>query len=151
MQIISNMALISINETLIIQVISFLVFLFLINRLMFRPLKKTMTARDQHIEGIKHDIVAAKNHYDQITNQIKDQDSALRKEATALRETLEASAGQQADEIFTSVRKEIADQSAKAKQDISARVVEARKKLQKESEDLALNMMEKILDRRLQP
>ena len=39
MQIISNIALISINETLVVQLISFLIFLFIINRIMFRPLR----------------------------------------------------------------------------------------------------------------
>ena len=45
MQIISNIALISINETLIVQLISFLIFLFVINRIMFRPLRKTVGPR----------------------------------------------------------------------------------------------------------
>ena len=35
MQIVSNVALISINETLVVQLISFLIFLFVINRIMF--------------------------------------------------------------------------------------------------------------------
>ena len=39
MQIVSVEALLSINETLIFQLLSFLIFLFIIKRMMFRPLR----------------------------------------------------------------------------------------------------------------
>jgi len=45
MQIVSNVALISINETMVVQLISFLIFLFVINRVMFRPLRESMHER----------------------------------------------------------------------------------------------------------
>ena len=45
MQIITNIALISINETLIVQLLSFLIFLFIINRVMIRPLRGVMSDR----------------------------------------------------------------------------------------------------------
>ena len=67
MQIISNIALISINETLIVQVISFLIFLYIINRIMFRPLRSVTAERENHIKGIQKDIVEAENKLDALT------------------------------------------------------------------------------------
>ena len=63
MQIISNIALISINETVIIQVISFLIFLYIINRIMFRPLRNVMADRENHIKMLQQDIVAAEKKW----------------------------------------------------------------------------------------
>jgi F-type H+-transporting ATPase subunit b len=151
MEIISNIALISINETLIVQVIGFLIFLFVINRIMFRPLQNVMSDRDIHIEGIKRDIVQAQKEVTSFTSQIQEQDIAAREEAFGLRDQLEAAGSQQAKEIFESVKKEIVANSQKIQKEIEVRIAEERQSLEKESEALALNIIEKILDRRQQP
>ncbi len=148
MEIISNIALISINETLIVQVVGFLVFLFVINRIMFRPLRNVMSDRDIHIERVKRDITQAQKEVASITSQIQEQDAATRKEALALKDDLEATGSQQAKEIFESVKKEIAADRKKVQQEIEVRIAEERKAVKKESEDLALNIIEKIIGRR---
>ena len=151
MDIISNIALISINETLIVQVIGFLVFLFVINRIMFRPLRNVMADRDIHIEGVKRDIIQAQKDVASITSQIQEQEAATRQEAMALKDDLETNGSQQAKEIFASVKKEIVASSQKVQQEIAARIAEERQAVEKESQALALNIIDKILDRRQQP
>jgi len=148
MEIISNVALISINETLIVQVVGFLIFLFVINRIMFRPLRNVMSDRDIHIERIKRDIIQAQKEVASITSQIQEQDAATRKEALELKDDLEAAGSQQAKAIFKSVKKEITADRKKVQQEIELRIAEERKAVKKESEALALNIIEKILDRR---
>jgi len=150
MDIISNIALISINETLIVQVVGFLIFLFVINRIMFRPLRNVMSDRDIHIERVKRDITQAQKDVATFTGQIREQETATRQEALELKDDLEATGSQQAKEIFRSVKKEIAADRQKVQQEIEVRIAEERKAVKKESEDLALNIIEKILDRRLQ-
>jgi F-type H+-transporting ATPase subunit b len=151
MEIISNIALISINETLIVQVIGFLVFLFVINRIMFRPLRNVMSDREIHIERVKRDIIQAQNEVASITSQIQEQEVATRQEAMALKDELETNGSQQAKEIFTSVKEKIVISSQKVQQEISVRIAEERQSLEKESQALALNIIDKILDRRQQP
>jgi len=148
MEIISNIALISINETLIVQVIGFLIFLFLINRIMFRPLQNVMADRDIYIERVKLDIDQARKKIDTMTSQIEEQEAEVKKEAFDLKEQREKIGNQQAKEIFAAVRQEIADTSANVQKDIDSKIAEARKSLQKESETLAVSIIEKILDRR---
>ena len=148
MEIISNIALISINETMIVQVVGFLVFLFILNRIMFRPLLNVISDRDIHIERIKRDITRCQKEVASIASQIQKQEAATRKEALELMEDLEAAGSQQAREIFKSVKKEIAANREKVKQEIEVRIAEERKSVKKESEALALNIIEKILDRR---
>jgi F-type H+-transporting ATPase subunit b len=151
MEIISNIALISINETLIVQVIGFLIFLFVINRVMFRPLRNVMSDRDIHIERVQRDIIQAQKEVASITSQIQEQEAATRKEALALKDDLESDGSQQAKEIFESVKKEIVASSQKVQQEIAVRISEERQSLEKESKALALNIIEKILGRRQQP
>ena len=151
MEIISNIALISINETLIVQVIGFLIFLFVINRVMFRPLRNVMSDRDIHIERVQRDIIQAQKEVASITSQIQEQEAATRKEALELKDDLESDGSQQAKEIFESVKKEIVASSQKIQQEIAVRISEERQALEKESKALALNIIEKILGRRQQP
>lgn len=149
MQIIENIALISINETLFVQLISFLIFMFIINRIMFRPLRDTMIERDIYVAGIKHDIVEAENELDKINSQLKSQESSTRKEANELRKELENMGNQKAAEMFASVREEISGLKDETEKEVEAMIAEARKYFKDESEILATSIMEKLLDRRL--
>ena len=148
MEIISNVALISINETLIVQVVGFLLFLFVINRIMFRPLRNVMSDRDIHIERVQRDITQAQKEVDSITGQIQQQETATRKEALALKDDLEAAGSQQAKEIFESVKKQITADREKIQQEIEVRLAQERQAVEKESQALALNIIDKILNRR---
>jgi len=150
MQIISNVALISINETLIFQVISFLIFLFIINRIMFRPLRKVMNERETYIEDVQKDIVVAENQFEDLNHQIQAQENTVRDEAFKQKEQLEASGSQQASEIMTSTREEINALRAEAQKEVNAQISAARKHVQKESEDLAKDIIETVLYRRQQ-
>jgi F-type H+-transporting ATPase subunit b len=150
MEIISSIALISINETLFVQIIGFLIFLYLINRIMFRPLRNVMADRDIYIERVKLDIDQAQNKIDEMTSQIEEQEAEVKEEAFELKEQREEIGNRQAREIFAAVRQEIADTSAKVQKDIDNKISEARQSLKIESEALAMNIIEKILDRRQQ-
>lgn len=149
MQIISKMALISINETLIVQVVSFLIFLFIINRLMFRPLREVMSERDSHMEDVKKDIRSAREKIEAINGQIRRQEAEVKNEAFKLKEKLENKGQQQAQTIFETARSEMAAAKARVKADIEKQMTEAKSAVQRESELLAVTMIEKILDRRL--
>ena len=151
MEIISNIALISINETLIVQVFSFLVFLFIINRIMFRPLRNVIHERESYIQNLQNDIAAAEDEYESLTGQINEQERTLKKEAQQITAKLEKAANQQSDEIIAVTRKEIDDLKKKAENEIKTQLIEARKQVQMESEALALSIMEKVLERGLAP
>ena len=149
MQIISTTALISINGTLIAQVVSFLIFLFVINRIMIRPLQNSMAERDNHIEQMKQDIVDADKDVENISMELEERKSAAIAEALGITKELDQSGSKKADEIFVSARSEVAALKEKATKEVDAQLAEATKHLKKESEALAINVMEKILDRRL--
>ena len=149
MQIISNMALITINETLLVQLISFLIFVFIINRIMFRPLQGIMSERDNYIQKVHTDITDANNELDKLAIQLKESEAAAKNEAFKFREKQEELANNQAADIFASARQEITTIKERSETQITAQIAEARKSLKKESEALALSIMEKILDRRL--
>jgi F-type H+-transporting ATPase subunit b len=149
MEVISNIALISINETLFVQLISFLILMVLMNRIMFRPLRETMHNRQDYIQKLESDILNADNELKDVTSQLKARAAAIKNEAFQLKGELEESGEKEAGEIFSTAQKEIEKLKEKTRQDIEAQISEARKYLKTESETLAVRVMEKILDRRL--
>ncbi len=149
MHIISNIALISINETLLVQLLSFLIFLFIINRIMFRPLQNVRSERVNYMDKITMDTVDAIKELESLTHKLKKQESVAIKKALGLKHEIEESGSVQAAEITASARKQIETLKEAAEAEVEAQISEARKHLQKESETLAVNIMEKLLERRL--
>ena len=149
MQIVSNIALVSINETVFVQLISFLIFLFIINRVMFRPLRDTMLKRDQHVKQIQDDITHQENQLQSLKNKISERESSVRTEALEMKKKLEDSGNQEAGGIISTTRQEIEDLRKKSARDVENKLSEARKSLKQESERLVSDIMEKALDRRL--
>ncbi len=149
MDIVNNVALISINETLVVQLLSFLVFLFIINRIMFRPLRETMAERDIFMETIREDIAAANNELKSLHRTTQERSAAIRQEAMAVKATVEEAAHRQAAEVIAATQQQISQLSATTEKEVSAMVATARKDLQKEAKQLTVDIMEKILDRKL--
>ena len=149
MQIISNIALITINETLFIQLITFLIFLFIINRIMIQPLRDVTHEREAHIQKIQLDSTAAGQKVDQLLKQIAKQETKVINTANDIREKIEESGKHEADEIVQEAHREVEKLSQANHRELTALVAEAKKSVQKEAETIAHDMMEKLLDRRL--
>ena len=149
MQIISNVALISINETFLVQIISFLIFLFIINRIMIRPLRGIVQQRRNLVADIHQEMTDAQKDLEDSVRQIQHKEAAMLKAANDLRAKLEADGNREAQGIVSAARTEVETQRQKAEAEISALIVDARKDLLAEAETLTAYIMEKILDRRL--
>jgi F-type H+-transporting ATPase subunit b len=149
MQIVSNVALISINETFLVQLVSFLIFLFILNRIMIRPLRDVVQQRKDLVEDIQQEMTDAQAELEESVLQIRSKEAAVLSTASDLRAQLEDDGNRQAQEIVAAAVSEIANLRRKAEFEVSAQISEARKSLQKESETVAIRIMEKILDRRL--
>ncbi|MDM8536096.1 F0F1 ATP synthase subunit B [Desulfobacterales bacterium HSG17] len=149
MQIISNIALITINETMIVQLVSFLIFVFLLNRVMVRPLLATMDEREEFISNLRQETENTEENLNKLTAQMRNQEDTARADALAAMKEAEETGKQQASEIFDSAYQEIAGLRDKTQKQINKQIAEARKHISKESEVLAVNIMEKVLERRL--
>jgi len=149
MQIVSNVALISINETLVVQLISFLIFLFVINRIMFRPLRRTMQEREHYVEGIRIDIEEAEKKLEQTMQEARDEDAAVRNAGLQMIAEMEKQGNEEAGNIIDVAREVIARKGGEARQDIDAQVANARKSIVAEAEKLSVRVMENVLGRRL--
>ncbi|MFO7494503.1 MAG: hypothetical protein R6X05_02585 [Desulfobacterales bacterium] len=148
-QIVSNIALISINATLVVQLISFLIFLFLINGILIQPLRRTMAERADYLDRMKLDILEAQKEMTRLLKQLADREKLVRNQALQATKEMENEGLRSASEILRDVRQEMESLRSRTRQTVSDQLTVARERLEQESEGLALSIMEKLLDRRL--
>lgn len=149
MQIISNIALISINETMVVQLVSFLLFVFIINRVMFRPLQDSMSEREGYMTALSLEIKDSEKEISDLVSRMKTQEAAARNDANASRMALEEEGGRKAADILAESNREILELKRKTEANVQSQLNEAKKYLEEESEALAVQVMEKVLGRRL--
>ena len=149
MQIISNIALISINETLVVQLISFLIFLFIINRIMIRPLRATMAESDNYIQVVREDILDSKREFEEILDESRQEEKEIRQAALQIVADMESLGSHEAQDIMGGARKEIAAMKKQTQDEIERLLAEAMTSVQKEAEVLSVSIMEKILGRKV--
>ncbi len=149
MEVISTVALISINATLAAQLISFLIFLFIINRLMFRPLQDVMGERERCVEDMQQEIVAAEADINDILTILEEEETKAKQEALAIQKNLEKEGIQQAETALKETTAEIERLKAETSQAVEQQILEVKQHLAQESEKLSRIIMEKALDRSL--
>jgi F-type H+-transporting ATPase subunit b len=149
MRIESAIALISINATLIIQLLSFLIFLFIINRIMFKPLVEVQGSRESRMEAVRLQISEAEQTVARMIAELEQKELQAKDEAFERQKVLDADAQQQVNEIFDAVKAEIETLKVQTNRNVKAQIQNAREHLAAESKKLSRVIMEKTLDRRL--
>jgi F-type H+-transporting ATPase subunit b len=149
MEIITNTELVSINATMLAQLVSFLIFLFLITRIMIRPLLETVTARREHLQKLQKEIAASSEELSQATARVRQEQAALRAEAFAESEQLESSGKREAKGILRQARAEIAALKDQTLAEAGVRIETAKGELARDIEPIVAAIMEKILERRV--
>ncbi len=151
MEIISNIALISINETLVVQMLSFLVFMFILNRIMIRPLRGSRHDREIYIEKLSVEISTSQKEMKEIAAQIESQEDSTRQAAHNIQKETVALGSQEANGILEAAKQDVVALRRQTNAEIEATLSEFRKTLEEEAKIIAVNFMEKALSRRLSP
>jgi F-type H+-transporting ATPase subunit b len=151
MEIVTQSELVSINGTLLVQAASFLIFLFLIERVMFRPLWRTVQDRRGYLHQLQRDIKTHEQKLDEMTEKLEKDAATLKEDAFTQSEKLEAEAKLEARGMMRQTRAEIAARKKKDLEEIQRRVEDLQKQLAGEVEPLVASIIAKVLDRRWQP
>jgi F-type H+-transporting ATPase subunit b len=150
MEIISATALISINETLLAQLISFLIFLFVLNRVMIQPLIQIIDQRKGYLLDVKNDIQKASADLDKINKDLDQQRKDVLKNADGVVKKLEADANKNASAVMDAARSQISVLRQETEDKVAQEVKDARNQLAGEIDAITTKIMEKVLHRSLQ-
>jgi F-type H+-transporting ATPase subunit b len=135
--------MISINATLVLQVIHFLVLAFILNRLMLQPLLRLIKERAAHIANTKAEI----ENLEEESVRLKDDFLARETDARAQLRSMGIS---EADEALTTSRKEVASMREEADQEAEKQYEKTRPFLDGQAGSLADEIIERVIGRRIQ-
>ncbi|MCF8062145.1 MAG: ATP synthase F0 subunit B [Deltaproteobacteria bacterium] len=141
--------MISVNATIFIQVIHFLLMVFILNRLMLRPVMRQIDGREEHIVQARKDAEDLAAEAERLARERADMERNARKGAAGERTALKEEASSAAEAIFEDTRKEVAAIRERADQEIQSQVEKAKAALDQEVAVLADEIAEKIAGRRV--
>ena len=140
--------MISINiYEIIMQMVNFLILLYLLNRFLIKPLSEFIEKRSG---DIKREIDEAKNNKEQSEKLLEEQRVVLndaRQEAKTIREKAEENSQKEKEMIVAGAKKESDQLLNQAKKDIELVVDKAKKDLVNEVGEISVTLAESVLKR----
>lgn len=141
--------MISINATLFVQVFHFLVILFILNRLMLRPIMRQISEREEHMKKMKVDSEKIAADAEQLAEKRSAIVSEARKKAMHERSQLKYDAFYAAEELFEESRQEVHRIRERANAQAQEQIENAKKALGQEAAMLADEITERVVGRRI--
>lgn len=142
--------MISINATLAVQLVHFLLLLFIMNRLMLQPLLKLIREREDYTKRTKSEIKELEVKIGQLQEEFVAKENGARKDAAQERSELMNSGMSESDGYLNKSREEVSTIRGKAEKDVSAEVNNTQPQLEEQASSLVDGIMEKIIGRRVE-
>jgi F-type H+-transporting ATPase subunit b len=118
--------MLSLDGTLIVQLVNFIVFLLILNAIFFKPVGAAIAKRRAYIDGLKHDIEQAQMDAKTLRAQAEERRAAARREAEEAIARARVATGTETDAIVTAAQAEASGIVAKAHADVAHEVESAR-------------------------
>jgi F-type H+-transporting ATPase subunit b len=141
--------LISLDKSLLIQMINFLVLLFILWKLLYKPLVAQMDERSGAIKRSLDEAQAARLEAQREREEHAQKLQAAYGEAKAIRETALKEAAEEQRKLVDAARNEAARLIADARSEMEQDVRRARQELRQEVSDLAVTVAERLMRKSL--
>lgn len=142
--------MISINATLFVQVIQFLILVFILNRVMFRPILKVIRERNLYIKKRRNDIGNLEEETIRLRDEYLSRKTDARKKAAQARSEIRNAGIEKAEEFECDSRKQVAVIKTEADKEAKAEVERTMPLLQGEAATLADEIIERVIGRRME-
>ena len=139
--------MISLNFTLIIQMINFLALLFVLNLILFRPIRNIIKERNQIIEDFNTDITSLTDEAQDAMDQFEQKILEARKEGMARVQNMKDEGEEAEAELLTITNEEVQAIIEEARKKVASDIQEARTQLQDQVQAFSLAVTEKVLGR----
>jgi F-type H+-transporting ATPase subunit b len=143
--------MISVNATLLIQVFNFLILLFVLNRILFRPTLRVLKERSEYMERTRQEIREFERKTEARLKDYQSQEIHAHKKASKARRAFNHEGYVEAEEIFRSAKKEVMTIKKNVRDKVEQEIAEARHYLSanKDAEHLSYEITDKVIGRRI--
>ena len=141
--------MIDIDWTLYAQIINFLLLVFLLNVVLFRPIRKALKDRQAKLLAQETEINVLTDKGRSLEDEIKEELASARRAGAGARETLKQEGAQAEATLLEEVKRQAELEWATVEKKIKADMAKARASLQKQAQSFAQLLATKILGREL--
>jgi F-type H+-transporting ATPase subunit b len=141
--------MIDIDWTLYAQIINFLLLVFLLNVVLFRPIRNALKDRQAKLLAQETEINVLTDKGRSLEDEIKEELAAARRDGAGARESLKQEGVQAEATLLEEVKRQAELEWATVEKKIKADMAKARKSLQTQTQSFAQLLATKILGREL--
>ncbi|WP_136795155.1 ATP synthase F0 subunit B [Desulfosediminicola sp.] len=141
--------MITMDITLVIQIINMFVLMFLLNGVLYKPVKKILKERSEKLQGMRAEVSDYEKNAQLRQEEVDAKMAKASGKAKAALESARAEAQAAGDAKLTEIKAEADGEKKKQLADISAQFESAKKSLQENLDGFATEMASKILGRSL--
>ncbi len=138
------------NITLFVQMINFLLLLFILNLILFRPIRNIIKERNQIIENFNTDITSLTDEAQDSMQQFEQKILEAKKEGMARIQGMKDEGEQAEAELISATNEDVQAKVEEARKKVESDIQEARTQLQAQVQAFSVAVTEKILGRSIQ-
>jgi F-type H+-transporting ATPase subunit b len=136
--------------TLIVQMVNFLVLLFVLNLILFRPIRNIIKQRNQIIQNFNSEITSLTDEAQDSMDRFEQKVLEAKKEGMIRVQGMKGEGEQAEAELIAATNTEVQAKIQEARQKVRSDVQEARTQLQAQVQAFSVAVTEKVLGRSIQ-
>lgn len=141
--------MVTIDITLVIQIINMIVLMFLLNKVLYQPVKKILKERSEKMQGMQNDVAKFQQNARLRQEEVDAKMSKASGKAKAALDAARAEAQTAGEEKMASIKAEVDEFKEKQLADIKQQIGEAETNLKADLDGFANAIASKILGRAL--
>ena len=139
--------MLSVDQTLIIQIANFLILLFLLNIFLFKPIRGILAKRNEEENGLQSSIDDYQARADQNEKGVEEGKVQARKEGVKEKDGLKGQGMEKEQGILRDAMSAAEEKIGNARKDVDAKMADVRKSLEDQVAVFSNELAEKILGR----
>ena len=139
--------MVTIDITMVIQMINMVVLMFLLNGILYKPIKKILQERSEKMQGMQTDVAKFEENARLRQEEVDAKMSKASGKAKAALDSARAEAQAAGDEKMASIKAEVEEFKEKQLADINTQIDSAQQELKANLDGFAKDMASKILGR----
>ena len=139
--------MVTIDITMVIQMINIVVLMFLLNGVLYKPIKKILQERSEKMQGMQTDVAKFEENARLRQEEVDAKMSKASGKAKAALDSARAEAQSAGDEKMASIKAEVEEFKEKQLVDINTQIDSAQQELKANLDGFAKDMASKILGR----
>lgn len=142
--------MVELNSSLLIQLVNFLVMIFLLNAILYKPILGVLERRKKHLQDLDEEVKSLDKTVQDKVAAYEDKLRLARQQAMVEREGVRKKAVDEGKVVTDKARNEISGMMEELKTKMAAEMQGARSVLKTQAEKISMEISEKVLGRTVQ-